>query len=179
MTLEDIQSRLEISEVLYRYCRGMDRMDWDLTLSCWHAGGTDRHAPLYAGSAEGFLTWLWPVHADMIATRHVLSNIWIQLAGDRAVSESYWNVQLRMERDGKPVDLLGAGRYVDQFERLDGVWAIRHRESIGDMTHVAQVLAAEEFEPPLIQPNNPDAQVHPAKRDKSDYSYSALDWLKG
>ena len=52
-------------------------MDKALTLSCWHVGGTDDHAPLYKGSAKGFLDWLWPIHAEMVATRHVVGNILI------------------------------------------------------------------------------------------------------
>src|SRR6185436_9663893 len=87
MSLQDVVARLEITEVLHRYARAMDRMDAELALSCWHPGGTDDHAPLYSGSAEGFVEWLWPVHAAMVMTRHVISNILIEVDGDRAGTE--------------------------------------------------------------------------------------------
>lgn len=87
---EELQKLLDkqaISEVIWRYCRGMDRMDKELTLSCWHPGGTDDHAPLFKGTAVGFVEWLWPIHAAMAATRHLVSNITVELNGDRAATE--------------------------------------------------------------------------------------------
>lgn len=175
---DDVVAHQQITDVIYRYCRGMDRMDRDLTLSCWHPGGTDDHAPLYAGSAEGFVEWLWPVHAKMVATRHVISNIQIALNGDKAATESYWNVQLRVERAGEAYDINGAGRYIDQFERVDGVWAIRHRISLSDMNHVTKITEdLGSYNPPLIMPNNPDVPAQRSARDKSDHSYTVFDTL--
>lgn len=177
-SLHDLAAKQQITEVIYRYCRGMDRMDRELTLSCWHPGGTDDHAPLYAGSAEGFIQWLWPVHASMLGTRHVVSNILIELNGDRAVSESYWNVQLRLMVDGAPRDILGAGRYVDNFECLDDVWAIRHRISLSDMIRVDEVIEMSSFSEPLIVPNNPEVAGSISARDRSDSSYGVFASLR-
>ncbi|MEL7452033.1 MAG: nuclear transport factor 2 family protein [Pseudomonadota bacterium] len=172
---EDIQALLDkqaITEVLYRYCRGLDRMDKPLSLSCWHPGGTDDHAPLFKGTAEGFLDWLWPVHAAMEATRHVVSNITIELAGDKAATECYWNLHLRIPQGDKVYDLIGEGRYLDNFEKIDGVWAIRHRASVGDMMQVYEKqLDMTEISPPLIMPNNLEAASVNWARDPSDYSY--------
>ena len=175
--LDEIVAKQEITEVIYRYCRGMDRMDRELTLSCWHPGGTDDHAPLYAGSAEGFIEWLWPVHAAMLGTRHVVSNILIELHNDVAVSEAYWNVQLRTLVDQQPRDIVGAGRYIDQFERIDGVWAICHRTSVSDLIRVDSVLDMALFDSPLIPPNNPEQAAQSSARDQTDYSYTAFSTL--
>ncbi|MEW4467658.1 nuclear transport factor 2 family protein [Parasphingorhabdus sp. JC815] len=171
--LKQLLDKQAITETLWRYCRGMDRMDKEITLSCWHPGGTDDHAPVFKGTAEGFIEWLWPVHAEMTATRHFVSNISIELNGDHAASESYWHVQLRIPRSDGIYDLIGDGRYLDHFEQIDGVWAIRHRTSIGCMTRVSKVdPAPETFDPPLIIPNNPESQTAHWARDKSDFSYS-------
>lgn len=180
---EEIQALLDkqaITEVIFRYCRGLDRMDKELSLTCWHPGGTDDHAPLYKGSAEGFLDWLWPVHAAMEATRHFVSNITIELSGDKAAVESYWHLCLRIPRDGKTFDLVGHGRYLDNFEKIDGVWAIRHRASIGDIIGVTeQIVDLAEINPPLIMPNNLDAQPIHGARDRSDYSYELFASIHG
>jgi hypothetical protein len=159
-----------ITEVIWRYCRGMDRMDRDLTLSCWHPGGTDDHAPLFKGTAEGFIEWLWPIHAAMQATRHMVSNIMIELDGDEAATESYWYVHLRIPRGDEVYDLIGDGRYLDHFEKIDGVWAIRHRTSISCMTRTMK-LDPPVFDPPLIVPNNPESEPARWARDESDCSY--------
>ncbi len=150
------EDKSAIMDVLNMYCRAMDRMDRELALSCWHAGGTDNHAPLYAGSAEGFIDWLWPTHAAMISTHHMIGNCLISLNGDAAGVETYW--------------------YVDNFEYLDGRWAIRHRQSIRDWTRT------DEYQTPpggsrsssVMQKNNPEAPEILPQRDRSDYSYSVL-----
>jgi hypothetical protein len=170
--LQQLIDKQAISEVIWRYCRGLDRMDRELTLSCWHPGGTDNHAPLFDGTAEEFVDWLWPVHAAMEATRHFVSNISIELAGDQAATESYWYLHLRIPRDRDVYDLIAEGRYLDYFEKIDGVWAIRHRNSVGCMTSVTgPSKSLTDFDPPLIMPNSPHSAPVRWARDKSDFSY--------
>lgn len=176
--IRQLLDKQAITEVIWRYCRGMDRMDRDLTLSCWHPGGTDDHAPLYKGTAEGFVEWLWPVHAAMQATRHLVSNITIELDGDQAATESYWYVHLRIPRDGDVYDLVGEGRYLDRFEKIGGVWAIRHRTSISCMTRATR-YDAPAFDPPLIVPNNPECSPASWSRDDADFSYRLFASLRG
>lgn len=172
----ELAAKQAITEVIHRYCRGIDRMDKALTLSCWHPGGTDDHAPLYAGSAEGFVEWVWPVHAAMMSTRHVVSNILIELNGDKAGAESYWTVTLRVEREGKLYDIVGGGRYVDSFECIDGVWAFRHRQSLHDWDRIDPVIShmQDPVDPPFLEPNNPEVPAKTSARDGSDYSYTIL-----
>jgi hypothetical protein len=178
MTIEELASRAAITDVLHRYARAMDRMDAELALSCWHPGGTDDHAPLFAGTAEDFVRWLWPIHAEMKATRHLISNILIMLDGDRAGVETYWTVTLRMvDPAGGLHDILGHGRYVDNFERIDGVWAIRHRQSLHDFDRVDPVVAtmADASAAVSVVPNNPNATPKHVSRDRGDYSYKVLE----
>ena len=176
--LEELAAKQAITEVIHRYCRGMDRMDREITLSCWHPGGTDDHAPLYKGPVEGFVEWLWPVHAAMTATRHVVSNILIDLdlENDRAGVETYWSLVLRVPRGEETYDIIAGGRYIDVFERIDDVWAIRHRSSLMDVGRVEPVrLTAADFtDPPLIAPNNPETITVPWARDPGDYSYRVI-----
>jgi len=156
----------------------MDRMDADLALSCWHEGGTDDHAPLFAGTAEAFIGWLWPVHAAMETTRHVISNVLIELQGDKAGAESYWTVTLRVKKDGDLYDVIGGGRYVDNFECIDGQWAIRHRQSLHDWDVVQKVGATMTTAGPMLQPNNPEVAPKVSARDKTDYSYRVIGNIK-
>ena len=169
-----LADRAAITEVLFRYGRGMDRMDRELTLNCWHPGGTDDHAPLYRGTAEGFIDWVFPVHAAMLCTRHEVTNVIITIEGDRAGSEAYWQVIHRILVGDQVVDVQARGRYVDVFERIDGVWAIRHRQSIRDWSRADEVTsrATGSQLQPLVVPNNPEAPEVLPCRDRDDYSYS-------
>ena len=176
MTLEELSDRAAITDVVHRYARAMDRMDAELALSCWHPGGTDDHAPLFSGTAEGFVAWLWPIHAAMVVTRHVVTNILIVLDGASAGVESYWTVTLRMTgADGALHDVCGQGRYLDDFERIDGVWAIRHRQSLHDWDRVDPVIATMADAAATVAPDAAHVVPKTVARDRSDYSYSVLE----
>ena len=170
----EIAVRIAITDVLHRYCRAMDRMDRPLALSCWHADGTDEHTPLFAGSAEAFVDWVWRLHEPMVGTRHCLSNILIEVDGDRAWSESYWDVRLRVHGDAGLVDIVGGGRYLDYLECRNGFWAIVHRRSVHDWDRVDQVGATMADSATTLEPNNPDAMLYPAARNETDPSYEFL-----
>ncbi|NKQ57222.1 nuclear transport factor 2 family protein [Amycolatopsis sp. K13G38] len=164
--------RLAITDVIHRYSRGLDRMDRALTLSCWHPGGTDDHAPLYKGTAAGFVDWLWPVHAAMLCTRHVVTNTIIDLAGNEAGVETYWTLTLRIPSGDGAIDSLSGGRYLDRFERRAGAWAIQHRVAVRDWARTDPVPAVPGK--PLIRPNNPEAPGARSTRDRFDESYGVL-----
>ena len=169
----EVQALLDkqaITEVIYRYCRGLDRMDVPLTLSCWHPGGTDDHGALYTGSAEGFVEWLWPVHAAMERTQHTIHNILIELDADDAYSESYYIVYLRAKGEDGMQDIVGAGRYCDHFQRRNGEWKIAHRQAVSDWLQLLPV-PSDGATGDAIPPNNPDHRSLVGRRDKEDYSY--------
>ena len=161
--------------MLYRYCRALDRMDRGRALSCWHAGGTDDHSPNYSGPATGFVDRVWAVRGGFGQTRHVTSNVLIDLAGDRAGVDSYVAILLRARRDDGIVDLFTQGRYLDDFERIDDVWAIRHRRSISEWHRVDRFRdTVADFDPPLVVASVSGGPARRAARDASDPSYAVL-----
>lgn len=171
----ELAARAAITDVLHRYCRAMDRMDRPLALSCWHADGTDEHTPLYQGSAEGFVDWVWVLHAPMVGTRHCLSNILIEIDGDNAWSESYWEARLRVHgEDGGLIDIIGGGRYLDHLTCRDGLWAINHRRSVHDWDRVEPVKGTMADGPATIAPGAASARIYPSTRDGNDPSYEFL-----
>ena len=117
----------EIRDVLYTYCRGIDRLDEALVRSVYHPGASDDHGP-FSGTAEEFAAWVIPVlQRDFSATMHTLGNILIELDGDAAHVESYFHAYHRVPRPAGDRDLLVGGRYLDRFERRAGVWKISAR----------------------------------------------------
>jgi hypothetical protein len=164
----------EVNRVLLRYCRGVDRMDAELTLSCFHTDATAHYGTLYQGSAAGFVEWLWPIHASMIGHVHTLSNVLVEFDDDRtAASESYVHTQLRVrEADGSKWDLLGRSRYLDRWERASRTWKIRHRALVNDLRSAVPVTTIDTAThiPPAGTSNAPIA----SRRDHDDPSYSVL-----
>ena len=169
--LDDLVADRDIRAVLVRYCRGIDRMDAPLTRSCWHTDGTADYGRLFKGTADGFIEWLWPVHAAMIGHVHSLSNVTVEIDGDAAATESYVHVVLRVPApDGGQVDIVGRGRYLDAFERRDGVWAIVHRTYVSDLASTQRVELLDVGA--RLPPARPDLAANVGARDLSDRSYA-------
>jgi hypothetical protein len=61
------------------------------------------------------------VHADGTPrTKHTVTNVDIDVDGDRATSSCY--VTVFQQTDELPLQPIASGRYLDRFERVDGRW---------------------------------------------------------
>jgi len=163
--LDELLAKQAITEVIYRYCRALDRMDRALALTIWHPDGTADYGPtMYQGSGPGFVDWVWPAHESMLGHSHQIGNILVEVDGDRAGSEAYVTATLWAELEpGALTTIVSRGRYVDTWSRRAGVWAIDHRRFAEDLTIVTAHPGA----------TVPDGS--PARRDRTDPSYSVLD----
>jgi hypothetical protein len=137
--LQSLLDKQEIHEVLMRYCRGIDRCDAELLYSVYHPDATDDHG-LFTGKAVDFIPWAIKSLVRDESTSHYIANELIELDGDVARCESYFfAIHRRREKDGSTVDLKFAGRYVDRFERRQGVWKIAHRQVVFDRSQIDPV----------------------------------------
>jgi hypothetical protein len=160
------QDQQAIREALYRYCRGVDRMDRALARSCWHTDGSADYRGMFSGGADALLDWMWKLHATMETHSHQMTNQLIEVAGERAASETYVTVVLRSKGGRSPArDIFSRGRYVDRWSRREGRWAIDHRIYLNDwMTFVAV-------------PAEPTSAIT-GRRDGEDASYAAFAELR-
>jgi SnoaL-like domain len=138
--LEAVVARAAITEAIFRYCRGLDRMDRATALSLWHPDGGADYAPWYTGDASGLIDWLWVAHATLVSHVHQIHNVLIELDGARAASEAYFTAVLRIEPGpGRLVDRVVRGRYLDTWTRRDGVWGVDRRVVVQDIESVSDV----------------------------------------
>ncbi|WP_342129240.1 nuclear transport factor 2 family protein [Hydrogenophaga sp. OTU3427] len=125
--VQALADREAIRECLYRYCRGIDRLDEAALRSAYWPDATDRHGP-YQGSAAGFIDWALAKLQGGGRLVHFLGNILIDLRGDSAAVESYFQAfQNDVDAQGAPLETFLAGRYIDRFERRDGEWRVAQR----------------------------------------------------
>jgi hypothetical protein len=130
--LDELLSKQACMELVHKLARGLDRMDETLLRSLFHDDATDAHGG-YIGSASGFVDWAFGLLRNMERTQHFIGNVLIAINGNRAAGESYFvaNHDLRSPA-GDPLRMIAAGRYLDPFERRDGVWKIAHRQAVYD-----------------------------------------------
>ncbi len=142
--LDTLLAKDAIRETLYRYCRGLDRMDKTMAYAVFHEDATADYIDIFQGSGRGFVDWVWEAHAALQRHSHQITNMLIEVDGDRAVSESYVTVALWSlpDAEGQQREIIARGRYLDNWERRDGNWAIVKRLHVVDLQSMNLLNAA-------------------------------------
>lgn len=160
--MRELLDKQEIHEVLLRYCRGVDRCDRDLIASCYHPDAVDDHGDWVASGKDAPDHIVKLVKKTLLAGMHFLGNQLIEVEGDVAWSESYFQAFKDFERDGKRYVRVRAARYVDRFERRNGRWKIAERVLTDDWNRVDEVVEIH---------GGPD-RFRFGSKDKSDAVYA-------
>jgi len=137
---DQIAARFEIMDCIHRYCHAVDRRRWSLMDSVFHADATYKFFSIegtwrdFAAQAQALIDPIGPTH-------HQVSNIMVRFDGEIAHSETYLRAFHSVPADYPPWtvfsipgggNILIGGRYVDRFERRDGIWRIAHRTGLLD-----------------------------------------------
>ncbi|SPB18217.1 hypothetical protein NOV72_05416 [Caballeronia novacaledonica] len=135
-TLQQLVDKAAIYDVMCRYARGVDRGDWELLRSAYHADAYDDHVD-FKGNVDGLIAWLQERFAGVDNSTHFLGNFLVEFAGpDLALVETYYaSRRLRAPSEREAADLAAGdalcrqswGRYVDRFERRNGEWRVANR----------------------------------------------------
>ena len=136
----ELIEKQSITEALYRYCRGIDRMDKDLLRQVFLAGARFQYAPDHlARSLEEMIEWLWGHHLTFHHHSHQVSNILIELDGDAAASESYLHARLMRRKPGDRMEVYTVmGRYLDRWQKRGGNWWIAERRFVTDFFEIRE-----------------------------------------
>jgi hypothetical protein len=142
LTVDDLLARHEIADVILRYARGVDRLDFDLVRSCYHPGAYDDHGS-FKGDVDGFIAMCEKFLPKWSATQHFMGNMLIEVDGEVAKAETYAVAyHRRQDDDGTGKDDVFGIRYVDRFERRDGDWKIAYRVVATEWRRVDPVVNA-------------------------------------
>lgn len=131
----DIQALLDreaIRECIFRYCRGIDRIDEAALRGSYWPDATDRHGP-YQGTATQFIEAALKKLPESGRMIHHVGNLSIELRGTQAAVETYFLAWQRDRRaDGTEQETFLAGRYVDRFEKRGEEWRVAARVVVYD-----------------------------------------------
>ncbi len=188
--LKELIAKDQMRDVLLRYCRCVDRMDWEAVRTCFHPDAIDEHG-LYSGPIDGLIQYFrnWASEQYKVTT-HLIGNMMIEIRGNYAVTESYCISYLRIpmekatrpefrrlldertaarlldERDTEMIDLKIGLRMIDRFEcRGPGKpWLIAHRVIVHEWNRLDPVLAEMKT----------DGILHCGRRDQADLIFERL-----
>jgi SnoaL-like domain len=175
---ERIADRLQIQDCLLRWCRAVDRLDYEGMRASFHPDAVDKHGA-FDGDIDGLVEWIRARHAAIPFSMHAVSNMLIEFAGpDRALVETYVRTTQRYPAEARQaldqlaggragshdgaMDLLTCSRYVDRFERRGGEWKIALRTLVADWKQFVPV--------PQDQPKPPASQ-EVGRRNDDDFIY--------
>lgn len=149
--LQALLDKQEITEVLMRYSRAVDRGDVELLRACYHADATEDHGGVFTGPAAEYIARIAPILPKAGVLTHAVSNVLIELDSDHARVEAYITTFARMKKDGEKFDTLTLARTLDRFERRDGVWRIAARRMSWEWHH--EMPLAETWGRGLLAPD--------------------------
>ncbi len=158
-----LTDRLEIQDVLYRYCRGVDRLDLEMVVDCYFPDAVDHHGG-YVGDAAGLARDIQERHRTIDSSQHFVTNVLVDFTGDDSADvESYCLCYLRQQADpetGEHELSTIRCRYVDRFERRGEQWRIADR-----------IVVFDEVRTEHISDSLPEAWVR-QRRDAQDPVYA-------
>ncbi|AEG48293.1 hypothetical protein Sphch_0598 [Sphingobium chlorophenolicum L-1] len=136
--LDVIESKQAITELLHAYARSNDRADEALLRSLFWPESTHKHGK-FEGKSSDFVGFAFKIISGLKYACHHISNVSVEVKGDRAFSECYYFAQHRRDRkDGAgEEDVFFQGRYLDDLERRNGEWKIIRRRGLSDYTSPA------------------------------------------
>jgi hypothetical protein len=137
--LRILWDKQEITEVITKFARALDRMDGDLMKACYWEDATEEHQdPIYPDmfrwndNAWTFVPIAMKGFENLKLTQHRVSNILIELEDNRATAEAYvWAYHVHEENGVDKEGILG-GRHHFRFERRNDEWRIEHRSTVFD-----------------------------------------------
>jgi hypothetical protein len=172
-----IADRMEIQDLVYRWCRAADRLDFDAMPALFHPGAYDDHGP-YRGDIPGLIQWIRERHKVITFSMHQMTNLLIEFADeDNALVECYMAMvqryapgagqslaQLTDVRFAETsfVDLHSRSRYIDRVQRRNGEWRVLRRTLVQDWKQLVEI--------PNVPANRPGALV--GRRDLNDFIFT-------
>jgi hypothetical protein len=157
-----LADKMAIQEQIRSYCRAVDRLDVSLGHAVFHEDShADYGAAYYQGPGRGVIDLICQHHLGLLSHSHQVTNVLIEVDGDRAGSESYVYGTMRRDLGGGKLGQIGVwARYLDAWEKRAGRWAIARRMVIYDHEEMREVT--------------PMGQEIRSTRDAADPSYGFL-----
>jgi hypothetical protein len=139
-----MSDEVEIANLIYTYAERIDLGDFEGVGQLFEhavvtAGGDATTSVGSAAVTEMFTAWTRRYPSEVnpsgytLHTKHVTTNVQIYLEpdGQSARTRSYFTVF--MQTDSLPLQPIIAGRYHDEFSKVDGAWRFSKRNMITDL----------------------------------------------
>jgi hypothetical protein len=168
--LQTVIDKSQLADLVLTYCRACDRRDFALVRTLYHDDAIDEHGYMFTGTPDEFVAWLPQAMSQFEATVHSVSNMLFAVDGDTAEGEIYTLAYHRTPAPNAQEIIIG-GRYIDTYQKRNGVWKFFRRALACDYVDVRAVdqAAYQQFA----------AGAPPGRPDAGDPSYQKFTLLRG
>ena len=132
--MEALLAKQEIYELSCRYMRGLDRLDAPLMREQFWDDGWCEYGFINSAPNQ-FIDFCMEALKSHSANQHLIGNVLIELDGEEAFGEVYFQAYHKTPAEDGFTDLVIAGRYLDRYERRNGVWKLAYRSEVVDWSH--------------------------------------------
>lgn len=163
--MSEMVDTFALQQLAWTYCHAIDRGDLKLLRTLYHDDAIDDHGPLFRGSPDEYVAWLPTMLAHWESTSHVISNMLFLIDGHQAEGEL---AVLAYHRTPGPDsrEVIARGRYLDRYEKRDGVWRFLRRSLVLD--------SMEERATPAVGSPSLDEGMEKGRPDAGDACFTRL-----
>jgi ketosteroid isomerase-like protein len=170
--MQEMLDEFALRKLVHAYCRAVDRGDIDALRDLYHHDAVDDHGAFSTGSVEEFFEQLVASRPYLRAMQHHITTANFAIRGDEAEGESYNIAVHTLVGKGRDVDLVIGGRYLDKYEKRDGIWKLLERTIVTDWARVT--------DPSSMDMSHPiTADTLKGTLDENDPSYQFFSLLVG
>lgn len=123
---EQTVAKQEIYELSCRYMRGLDRLDEQLLLSVFTQDAWCEYGFVNCAAAD-FVQFAIGALREHACNQHMIGNVLIDLDGNEAFGEVYFNAYHKVPGETGFEDVTIAGRYLDRYVKVNEHWKIAYR----------------------------------------------------
>ncbi len=133
MDVSDHDAR-SIYSTIARYCRSVDRLDWEGIRNVYSIDGIDHHTG-FDGNADDYVNWLRSKLRQFAGTMHILGTHLVEATATAALSETYGTaVHWSADQNDPALNFTSGFRYVDHMVRSGDEWVIHERFAVREWT---------------------------------------------
>jgi hypothetical protein len=129
--LQLLTDKLELTELVAKIARAVDRQDREGILACYADRSFDDHGR-FRGSGTEFADFICDPEGFTSVSKfvyHLMGQSLFDIDGDEAFGETYFAFWMQAQSNMLNQSI---GRYADYFERIDGVWQLVYRRVVID-----------------------------------------------
>jgi hypothetical protein len=135
---DETAAKLAIREVLENWVTWRDAGDWERFRTVWTSDGY-MMATWFQGTFEEFIKVSVDGWNRGVSILHFQGGISVDLAGNRAISQTKMTISQRASVEGHMVDVVCTGRFYDFFEKREDKWGIVLRQPIYEKDRMDEI----------------------------------------